>query len=92
MQEFEPDWIVAIGGGSPCDGRYIDAFLPKFEGRLSFNVSIYSASNEWRHKPENTAILRYNYTSPSAGKWTDENVVKGNYSPAKCEYDSDIDI
>ncbi len=45
-------------------------------------------NNVWRHKPGSSAILKYNYTSLTDGRWINEGLYLGNYATEEGIYAS----
>ncbi|MBE5940338.1 MAG: hypothetical protein E7266_08065 [Lachnospiraceae bacterium] len=48
------------------------------------------STGTWQHKPGGGAVMRYNYSSLTSGRWTNERIVYYQYYSADLYYDSDI--
>lgn len=55
-----------------------------------FHFMAETSSNVWRHKPGDSVILQFNYSSPALGKWTDEGIGRYGLQGGNNEYTSNI--
>ena len=63
MREFEPDWIIAIGGGSPIDAPLPPVPLPRLPPSPSSPTTPRASSTRW---PTSTSPLMSPSSTPSS--------------------------
>lgn len=60
------------------------------KGTADYHFMKGQTTTNWTHKPGNTNILKWNYTSPNQKIWTNECVFKGTYYSSDTTYNSTI--